>query len=364
MAVAKIVTSQGLQDFVASGKPTETIAGDQTAKKAGIAAKEALNAKLAATDAPVIEAPTPSAAPPEEKRDAPKGPEAVKEPEKTDPEADLDDEEKKLAKDIQKKIFKQIAKRKEAQSEAATAREEAAEAERFAEQLFNEREQWKKRAEEAEARKSEPAKAAEPPKEAVAPNPEDKKYYDAENKFKVWEYSADLAKHASEKAIADDRKAQSEALAKQQMEADAARFRDRMAAAEKKYDGKWKSTIDASDVTLQNEALQYLARSDKGTDVAFWLALPENRKEAERIRGLHPILAIAELGKIETGLTKTTAPPATAVLPVAEPVRSAPAPITPISTSGNGSVNLDPAKMSFKELRAYEAQRARERSRR
>lgn len=353
--MAKIVTSEGIQDFVASGKPTEIIENDQT--QAARAKKVALNAKLAATDAPVLEAPTPPAPPPEEKIDAPKAPEAPKEPVKEPSESDLDDEEKKLAKDIQKKIFKQIAKRKEAQSEAATAREEAAEAERFAEQQFNERQLWQKRAEEAERKVSEPAKAAEPVKEAVAPNPEDKKYYDAENKFKVWEYSADLAKHAADKAIADDRRAQTEALAKQQQEADAARFRDRVAAAEKKYDGKWKSTIDASDITLQNEALQYLARSDTGTDVAFWLALPENRKEAERIRGLHPILAIAELGKIETGLTKTAAPPATAALPVAEPARSAPAPITPISTSGGGPVNLDPAKMNFKELLAYERAR-------
>lgn len=341
--MAKIVTSEGLQDFVASGKPTETI---ENAKKA------ALNAKLAEADKPEMKAEIPPAPPPEE---------AAKESPKEPNDADLDEEEKKLAKEIQKKIFKQIAKRKEAQSEAATAREEAAEAERFAEQLFNEREQYKRRLEELEKRAPAEVPRGTQVEEVKPPNPEDKKYLDAEGKFKVWEYSADLAKFSADKAIADDRKAQQEALAKQQQEADAAAFRDRVTRAEKKYDGKWQSTIDASDVTLQNECLQYLARSDKGTDVAYYLALPENRKEAEIIRGLHPILAIAELGKIETGLTKTAASPATAAPEKAEPARSVPAPITPISTSGNGSVNVDPAKMSFKELRAYERERARNR---
>lgn len=357
----KIVTSEGVVDFVATGKPTEVIESDQA--KAQAAKKAALNAKLAATDAPIIEAAPPPAPPPEE---APKAAEAAKESPKEPSDLDLDDDEKKLAKDIQKKIFKQIAKRKEAQSEAATAREEAAEAERFAEQQFNERQLWQRRAEEAERKAaSAPAKAAEPAKEAVPPNPEDKKYYDAENKFKVWEYSADLAKHASEQAIAKDRKEQQEALAKQQLEADAARFRDRIGKAETKYDGKWKTTIDASDVTLPDAALQYLAQSDTGTDVAYYLALPENRKEAERIKGLKPVLAIAALRDIETGLTKPAAPPAPAAAPKeAEPVRSVPAPITPISTSGNGSVTMDPAKMSFKELRAYEREQTRLKGRR
>jgi hypothetical protein len=344
--MAKVVTSQGIQDFVATGRPTEVIKIDSA--KAQEAAKAAQDAKLAKTDAPEIAAPTPMGAPPEEK------PAAIEAKKPDEQESDLDDEEKKLAKDIQKKIFKQIAKRKEAQSEAQTAREEAAEAERFAEQLFNEREQYRRRIEELEKAKP------EVPRETtlVKPDPQDKAFYDAEGKFKVWEYSDKLAEYSAKKAVEDDRKEQQKVAAERERVAAEAAFKARIAKATEKYPD-WEKVVGASDITLQNECLQYIATSDKGTDVAYYLA--QHKEEAERIRGLHPIRAIAELGKIEAGLERSSAPPAKAESPVAEPQRSAPAPITPIATNGTGSVNVDPAKMSFKELRAYRREQARSR---
>ena len=359
--MAKIVTSEGIQDFVSSGKPTEVIENDQT--QAARVKKASLNSKLAAVDAPVIEAPASPAPPPEEKNAAPS-------PSKEPTDADLDEEEKKLAKDIQKKIFKQIAKRKEAQSEAQTAREEAAAADRLAEQLFNERELWKQKAEEAE-RKSQatPAKETKKEPELVKPDPEDRKYYDAENKFKVWEYSADLSAFSAKQALADDRKAQAEERAKAEAEARAkaeeaaaADFKRRMDEATKKHPD-WMERVGNSPLTLQNECLTYIARSVNGTELAYFLASPENKERAEKIRGLSPYEGIAALRdlEIELGLTKIAAPTAAAAPKEAEPARSIPAPITPISTSGNGSVNLDPARMSFKELRAYERERARNR---
>ena len=357
--MAKIVTSQGLQDFVASGKPTETISGDKTASQA---AKERLNAKLAASDKPEMKAETPPAPSPGETP-------STETPPAPEPEAELDEDEKKFAKDIQKKIFKQIAKRKQAEAETKTAREEAAEAERFAEQLFNEREQWKRKADELE--KAVPRGTKEVPKEPelVKPNPEDKKFYDAEGKFKVWEYSSELADFAAKKALADDRKQQQEARDKQQKEAreraDAAaaeEFKKRLEkATEKRPD--FMAVIESTPVILQNECLQYIARSVNGTELAYFLALPKNQERAEKIKGLSPYEGIAALRdlEIELGLAKSAAPTAAATPKEAEPARSPPAPITPIATNGAGTTQLDPAKMSFRELRQYERERAKRR---
>jgi hypothetical protein len=53
--------------------------------------------------------------------------------------------------------------------------------------------------------------------------------------------------------------------------------------------------------------------------------------------------------------------PAAVVPPVVAPKApergGAPPPITPISSQGSGTVVTDPAKMGFKELRAYERQK-------
>jgi hypothetical protein len=341
--MAKVVTSQGLPDFVSTGKPTETIEPSK---------KVALDAKLAETDKPEVKAD----APPEEvKGDA----EAV-------PEAELDDEEKKFAKDIQKKIFKQIAKRKEAQAEARTAREEAAEAERFAEQLFNERELWKQKATDAEQRatQAKPAESKEP--ELTKPNPEDKKFYDAEGKFKVWEYSAELADFSAKKALADDRKAQQDARDKANAEvrakaeaAAAEEFSKRLEKAKDKH-RDWDEVVTSSPIMLQNECLQYIKETDNGTELAYFLA--KNPERAEKIRVLRPTQGIAALRDVEIELGLTKVGTAAAVPPKeAEPARSPPAPITPIATNGAGTTQLDPAKMNFKQLRAYERERGKRR---
>ena len=119
--------------------------------------------------------------------------------------------------------------------------------------------------------------------------------------------------------------------------------------------------VGNSPIILQNEALQYIAQSEYGTDIAYFLA--KNPERAEKIKALHPIRAIAELGKIETGFEK----PAESVSAQAQATsktverQGAPAPITPISTSGTGSIVLDPAKMDYKQLRAYEREKAKRR---
>ena len=256
-----------------------------------------------------------------------------------------------------------------AQEAAAKSKAEAEEAERFAENLFNEREEWKRKAEEAEKRAQEAANKPATPKVVLAePDQNDAKYRDEKGEFNLKAYVKDSL--AYEKQL--EAQQQEEARQKQQQEQSKAEkeqiakeFGVRMEKAEKKY-GDWKEVVTASTITLQNECLQYIAVSDYGTDIAYYLA--KNKEVAEKIRAMPPIRAIAELGKLETSFEKpaNTAPEKTngaaplATSKTVEP-KGAPAPITPISTSGSGSVNTDPAKMSYKELREYERERARKR---
>jgi hypothetical protein len=93
-------------------------------------------------------------------------------------------------------------------------------------------------------------------------------------------------------------------------------------------------------------------------------ALAKDPELTQRIAKMKPILGLAELGKLED---KLTAKPPKEVIPEPKleekvPERGgAPPPITPIATNASGTVNTDPARMSFQELRAYEKQRNKKR---
>lgn len=354
--MAKVVTSEGLKDFVESGKPTEVIAA---AKKAPPGAAPPLD----------IRANTPYAPPPEAAVEpaaaAEKPVPGTSEPEDTGLEADDHD----LAERAKKRIGKKHYEMKVAQKEAAEAKEQAEVDSRLAENLFNEREMWRKRAEEAERKAAEGTKKPDPIPEAKAPDESDAKYKKADGSFDLRAFIADSSAFAADQAVARDRKAQQEALEAKAREAAAADFRKRVEAAEKKYPD-WKRVVESSTIEIQNEGLQYIAQSEYGTDLAYFLA--KNPEVAAKIRAMHPIRAIAELGKIETsfekpansgGAEKTPAPATSTATPQTVERQGAPAPITPIATSGAGSIVVDPAKMDFKQLREYERQRARDKRR-
>ena len=350
--MSKVVTSEGLQDFISTGKPTETVPNDPKARK------EALNAKLAAADAPEIE---PAKALVEMKV----GEEPVKEAPKVE-ETGLEPEDHDLAERAKRRIGKKHYEMKLAQEAALAAKEEVAEAERFAENLFNERESWKKRAEEAETAKK-ALEAQVKPSVPEVKKPDPNAFMDENRQFKAFEYAEALAEYSAKKAVADDRQEQAAARQKLESDAAAAAFKARMEEATKKTPD-WKEVVQGSDITLQNECLQYISQSEYGTDLAYYLA--KNKAVAEKIRAMHPIRAIAELGKIETSFEKPAIPTAEKTQAVIPPATSrterqgAPAPITPITTLGTAAVVVDPAKMDFKQLRAYERERRLEKSRR
>lgn len=107
--------------------------------------------------------------------------------------------------------------------------------------------------------------------------------------------------------------------------------------------------------------LNYIVESEKSGELQYYLL--KNPDETQRIAKMKPILGIAELGKLEDRLVKpaTPAPEAKAAEIKAPERGGAPPPITPISGTGSGSANVDPAKMSYKELREYERNRPKKR---
>jgi hypothetical protein len=277
---------------------------------------------------------------------------------------DLAELQKAEAAKERKRIGKYVARLRAQEALANQKAEEAQDSERFAEQLFNEREEYRKKLEAAEAKARElEAKVAPPPKAELPPDEKDPKYFNDKGEFQWKQFSTDNAAFEAKKAIAEDRKAR-DAEAQKERQAIADReFKARLDAAQKKYPD-FDKVVLKSPLLLQNEALQYIQQSEYGTDLAYYLA--KNPEVAGKIKELHPIRAIAELGKLESSLTKPVekvTPPVTQV-PEAAERQGAPAPITPISLSGTNSPPVDPAKMDFKQLRAYERERAREGRRR
>ena len=343
--MAKTVSSAGLADFIATGKPTEVFSNDQTLRKQEARTKLEIAPKppeTPAADSKPIEpvagaAPKPSEVAPEAKTEAHDEPDDLK--------------GIPLSEAAQKRLDKWLAKRtattKNAQEEAAAARKEAEDSERFAETLFNEREQWRKRAEEAEKRTgAEPAKAAEPPKKPV---PAD--FTDEKGQFKAIEYAEALASWSATEALNKREKETAEKEKQAETERFNSEVKARIDAAQAKYPD-WEKKVTGSDITMQNECLHFMAESEHGMDIAYYLA--DNPKEAARIRAMRPLVAVAELGKLQTRFEKAAEPAAAAP---ALPAGGAPPPITPISTSGATSVVVDPAKMNFKQLREWHKER-------
>lgn len=81
-----------------------------------------------------------------------------------------------------------------------------------------------------------------------------------------------------------------------------------------------------------------ILRSEEGPQIAYYLGLPENRAEAERIASLPLSLQAKELGKLAAKLT----------MPKGKKVSSAPPPINPVKGEG-GTISKHPDKMTPEE---------------
>lgn len=352
--MGKVVTSQGIVEFVQTGKH-ETVADHKPGKSTDAPALEVKK------DAPDLQLSGAGEKPPEgqpAKADA--KPEEHDEP--------LTDEEKTLPEKAQKEL--QRAKRavNKKHAEMMAAREDAEANDRLAEQQYNERRLAEQRADAAEARLRELEGTQQPVKvDPVKPTIDDKnadgsfKYRDAAGNVDWDLYTDAKADFAADVKMREREAKEAEARAATEREASIARIKANADAVRKEhpdFDTVMKAVNGTEADRVPQFVLNYIFESENSAGVAYFLA--KNPAESQRIAKLSPIRGIKELGKIEDSLVKPS-PPAkeSPAGQGATPKPGAPPPITPLSGSGNGAVNTDPSKMSYKELREFRRAEAR-----
>lgn len=351
--MGKVVTSEGLTEFVQSGKFTQV-----TDHKPG--------------ETPKLEtvAPTPTLDVKPADKPAEKPAEAPKEaPKPDDPDNELTAEEKALPEKAQKEIQRSKRAVNEKHKAMKEAQEAAAEAERFAENLYNERRLATERAEAAEARLKE-LEAKTTPKEPELKEPNRADFTDAAGNLDWEKYTDAKADYRAKLAIKEERERVSKETAEAQQNAriEALRTRaDKAREAHPDFD-EVMSRVKGTDADkVPNFVLSYIQESENSAEIAYHLA--KHPEVSQRISKLKPILGIAELGKLEDTLVKPPSeaakvPAADSVTPIRSERGGAPAPITPLNGEGTTGINTDPSKMSYKELRAYHRAREAEKRRR
>jgi hypothetical protein len=347
--MAKVVTSQGLTEFVQEGK-FQQVANH---KKGQAAEAPPLEAKK---EAPTLDL-TP--AKPEEKAAEP--PKSVEEAKTADHEHDeaLTDEEKTLPEKAQKEIQRAKRSVNKKHAEMMAAREELAELERFGETQFNEKRELEKKLTSLEGELQSLKQQAKPPEpELKEPVETDPKYRNEKGEFDWKQFSKDQAKYEAAIAVKDERKRQAEERAQEQNR----KLLERHTAAEEKAKTAHKD-FDAVMERIKGTELDkppafvlgFLNDSELSGEVRYYLAT--HTDETKKIFELSPIRGIKELGRIEDSLIKpSTTTKETPVVSGAIP-RGAPPPITPLNGEGSSGIQTDPSKMSFKQLREYERSR-------
>lgn len=332
--MAKVVTSQGIKEFVLTGK-TEEMPKKEEAKK--VESKPEI-----VPEKPVQEVKS----------------------EKPEVKDDYVDEDKETQAEIDKseRFRRTINKKHRAMKEAQEA---AQEAEEFARNQWNEARLAKERAGALEERLKALEQVKKPEPEVKKPvhdelGPDGKKrFYDDQGQFKAFEYAEALATFAANEAVAKDRQRQiEEAQSAAALQAEEL-AKGKVAEARKAHED-YDEVINSADVKTHAQVLNYMSGSEWIAEIAYYLA--KNPDYVERINKLNPLKAIAEIGKLELTFEK---PKAATPLSEAPPLpkAGAPAPIVPLQTNSSGIVQTDPSKMDFKQLRAYEHERAKARRR-
>ena len=258
-----------------------------------------------------------------------------------------------------------------ADSTAADLAEDLQIAESFAKQESTRARLAEERAAELEREKAQKT-PAQPPKAAEDPNaPKIAQFTDAGGVTNWDAYMTAKSEYVARRAVESERNRVAQ-------EAHDATFKDRLTAAQQRYPD-FLQALKKADVMIQDDVLAHITDSPVGADLTYFLAT--HADEAERIRKLHPRQALAEIGKIEERAPWSKgAKPAAAATPPAEapkeakvsrtaPAESSPstrrareAPPAPISalppSAGAGHAPVDPSKMSYRELRQYERDRA------
>jgi hypothetical protein len=286
----------------------------------------------------------------------PKAADPAPEPEKVEDKAapaaaddELSEDEKAAKVAMGSKKWDQvIGRRHRAQKEAE---ERGREAESFAENQYRERLAAERRAEELEARLKALESKAQPEASDKEPKPEDFKtpeeYWNARIDWKA------------AKAVADDRALRAEEE-RQREETGLNEARIARNAAFAKDHADYEDVVEEMgrlDLQVPRYISDYLMKSEDSAKVMYhWGKNPDVLKG---ILKLPPDLALSAIGKLEAKLEKAEA---TADEPIVEvkPDTSrsrAPAPITPVSANGAGTVHKDLKDMTTRETIEYWAAR-------
>jgi hypothetical protein len=272
--------------------------------------------------------------------------EAPKEEEDTGLEADDAD----LAEKAQKRINKKHREMRQAEALAKKLREELDDSENFSKSQFERARMAEDKLTTLERELSElraKATVAEIPKNL---KPDAKDFYNEKGEFKAFEYAEKLAEYSATKAVDDDRKRQADERTKAEQALAVKAFEARLEKAREKY-SDFKEVVDKADINVPPYIQHYMVKSQFGGDLGYWFS--KNLAESERIFALAPDDALAEIGEIQAQWKKKDE--TSNVVPII-PKAGAPAPIKPLQPQ-TGTVNLDPSKMDFKQLRAYERER-------
>lgn len=326
--MSKVVTSQGLNDFIESGK-TEDMKPP------------------AKVEAPKAEPETKVEAKVEEKE--------------TPIEADGDLMPEETLDQAKAKIAKKHRELKAEKALRQRIQEERDENERLAESQYNQRrlvESERDRiANELEALKLRAAPVVAPPA-TQAPDKNDAKFKNEAGEFQ-WDKFTD--------AQAEYRVEQFKAQQEQQRQATEraaldAKVKVKIETAKAKYPDFEEKVNARDEKDIPPYVMQFLAESDQTGELTYYFA--NNREELTKILKLPPIMALARLGKVEARFETSETPKVeTKVDPKVEAkaeiprTSTAPPPITPISSQGAGTVVTDPSKMDFRQLRAFEREK-------
>lgn len=343
--MGKVITSQGMLEYVQNGT-VEQVATESSPPEA----------KAAETAEQLPAGDTPQAV------EAPEGSPALEDLKEFTPE-----ERAKLSKKVEGAIGKRTRLMKEAQ-------EAQAEAEEWGKQQYLERraiesahdalvakvQDWQ-RSQEAQAKAPAPQgpRSSDPAFQRPDGTIDWERFVDAKS---AW---------AAQQAVQQDRVAREQAAQQAQIQAQEAATQKRYAdaAAADKYPDFAKVIREKSgDVLMHPSVIQYIREADQGPDLHYYLVTHPN--EAERLRKLSPITAVAEAAQIAARMKgEANSGPAEGskvngqAAPAVEEKQAAPPPITPISASGAGALVDDPSKMSFKQLREFERKRQSDRRR-
>ena len=192
---------------------------------------------------------------------------------------------------------------------------------------------------------------SQPKDEDKEPDPKD-----FDDPFK---YAKALSKYESAQALKADRQTREEEQRKAEEKARIDAFTKRISEAKKALPD-FEEVLTSSESILKQDGIDFIINSEYGARMAYFLALPENAEEVERLNGHSHDRRMAALGKLEARFEKPSEkqekdPPKVSEVPQSR----APAPIATLSGQGD-AVEKDPAKMTTQEYLAYREQKRRE----